>query len=205
MFGKNCNSCSKKVRKNSNFCPNCGNSFNKPISREDFGVLGINDKSNGIQEEFKFPFGMDKMINSLVKQLEKQMNDANLENFEGAPRGFRINMSTGKPRQTNQIVQNKPKNIRPIKEIPQKETSRRNKLPKVEAESKVKRLGDKIIYEITMPNIISKDNVVITELASGLEVRGYSKNKCYVKFIPLRIEVLGYYLEREKLFLELKA
>jgi hypothetical protein len=69
----------------------------------------------------------------------------------------------------------------------------------------MKRLADRIVYEIITPGVKSKKDVAVAELATGLEVKAYSRNKCYVKFIPLKVEVIGYYLKNERLFLELKV
>ena len=66
-------------------------------------------------------------------------------------------------------------------------------------------MGKKIIYEIETPGVRTKKDVVVAKLASGLEIKGYSEDKCYVKFIPLTVEVIGYYVENEKIFVELKA
>ena len=50
-----------------------------------------------------------------------------------------------------------------------------------------------------------KKDVVLGELATGLEIRAYSKDKCFVKFIPLKFEVSQYYLRNDRLFVELKV
>ena len=97
------------------------------------------------------------------------------------------------------------KKVVDMPEVSEAENSRRIGLPKVEGESRIKRLGDTIIYEIETPGIKNKDNVVLTELATGLEVKAYSKDKCYVKFIPLKVEVVEYYVEKEKVIVELKG
>ena len=78
-------------------------------------------------------------------------------------------------------------------------------MPKVEVESKIKRLGNTIIYEIETPGVKIKGDVVLTELATGLEIKAYSKNKCYVKFIPLKVEVIQYSVEKEKVVVEIRG
>ncbi|MFH1563606.1 MAG: hypothetical protein ABIF11_09390, partial [Nitrospirota bacterium] len=78
-------------------------------------------------------------------------------------------------------------------------------LPKVEVEAKIRRLADRIIYEIDVPGVGSKADVVVTELATGLEIKAYSRDKCYVKFIPLKVEVIEYYVRPNKVFVELRG
>ncbi len=206
MFKKKiCSSCNEKVKDKFNFCPSCGNSFNGTRRSEDFGMLGKNDSMPNIAGDLKLPFGLGKMVNSLVKQLEQQMNNSNLgENIEGAPKGFKIKVSTGMP-QMKQVVKEASPEVSISDNINPKESERRMKLPRVDAESRVRRLGDRIIYEIETQGVKSKKDVVLTKLATGIEVKAYSKDKCYVRFIPLTVEIVGYFVKQNKVYVELKA
>jgi len=115
----------------------------------------------------------------------------------------RINVVRGNP-QANQVVQT-PKDKVEMPKISAEEAERRMGLRKVKAESRVRRLADRIVYEIDAPGIRDKVDVVVTELATGLEIRAYSDDKCYVKFIPLKVEVIGYSVRSEKVFVELRG
>jgi len=200
---RKCSSCAKKVDRKFNYCPYCGVGFKNVQNEKNFGMLGRDDSMGEIRQEPKLPFGVNKIVGSLMKQLEKQMGDINF-NQKGVPKGFKIRLSTGHP-QIGQIIQGGPKKETAILNISQEEAERRIGLPKTEAKSKVRRLADRIIYEIVTPGVKMKKDVVVTELASGLEVRAYSKNKCYIKFIPLKVEIIRYYVEDEKVFLEVKG
>lgn len=199
MRNNKCPSCAKAVSSKFNFCPYCGYSFKEAREREDFGLLGRDDGFDGFQfGEIKLPLGLNKLVDSLVKQLEKQMNNVNFGDLpKTMPQGFKIKISTGRL-QEDDTKEEKPK-------IPEKEVKRRVKLPKVDASSKIRRLSDRIVYEIDVPGVKMKKDVELDELASGLEVRAYSKNKCFVKFIPIKGEIINYYLGGGKLFVELKA
>jgi|TARA_B100001971_G_C17918935_1_gene396739 hypothetical protein len=206
MFRKNCPTCYRKSNKKFEYCPFCGNSFRGFSKNEGFGLLGQEDSGN-LQEEIKLPFGMEKMINSLAKQLEKQMGAMNFEevNNNGAkPKGLKIHVSMGKPGD-GQVVQEMRQSVPTDEGVSKKENDKRNSLPRVDAESSMKRLADRIVYEIITPGVKAKKDIVVAELATGLEIKAYSRDKCYVKFIPLKVEVIGYYLKNEKLFLELKV
>jgi len=204
MFKKKCPSCAKKIEKKFNFCPYCGVSFKSRNEQESFGMLGRNDFRGKIQPNLGLPLGMNKIVNSLVKQLEKQMNDLGGDGAGGMPKGFKIRIAQGQP-QMRQVVQGEPREVEDVPRVSEEENNRRSNLPREEVKSKVRRLADRIIYEMKTPGVKRKKDVVVTKLASGLEIKAYSKNKCYVKFIPLTVEVIEYYVEAEKVFVELKA
>jgi len=209
LLGKKCPSCAKKLDKKFNYCPYCGKSIKVLNDRANYGMLGKEDSREAVQEELKLPFGMNKIMNSLVKQLENQLGNMNVGEKNGAPRGFKIRVVNGVP-QMKQVVKNegvssgdRPKKVEVV--VSMEEEARRMNLPKVDAESNVKRLSDRIIYEIDAPGIKKKENVVITELASGVEIKIYSSDFCYVKSIPLKVEIIEYYVEKDKVFVEIKG
>ncbi len=199
-----CGSCGENLKKKFDYCPYCGVPSRSFSSEKDYGFFGRNDSQNNQMNQIKLPFGMNRMVNSLIKQLEREIGEMNFEdNSEINPRGFKIRISTGRPQLNQMAVQEK----RPVQpnQITAKEQERRAKLSRVDAKSNVKRLSDRIVYEIDTPGISSKNDVALTTLASGLEVKVYSKDKCFVKFIPLNVEVIRYTIAKDKLFLELKA
>lgn len=207
MFGKKCSACAKKIERSFNFCPYCGKSFKGLKEKRDYGVMGRDDSGNlnSVGEEMGLPFGMDKIVNSLIKQLEGQMRNAENGQSGRVPSGIKIKISAGPGNiPAGQIVQEEPRR-EIIEKISSEELIKRNKLPKIEAESSIKRLGDKIVYEINVPGVKSKRDVMITTLESGVEIRAYSPKYCYIKDIPMTIEIIGYYLRDQKLFLEIKA
>lgn len=204
MLKRKCPACAKKIERSFNYCPHCGASFKAGSDDKNFGMLGREDSGNRVQEELKLPFGMNKIVNSLVKQLEGQLNNMDMSDGQGMPKGVKIRVARGP--QMGQVVRQAPeKKVNDVPVVSEAESERRMGLPKVESESRIKRLGDTIIYEIETPGIKNKDDVVLTELATGLEVKAYSKDKCYVKFIPLKVEVVEYYVEKERVIVEIKS
>jgi len=141
-------------------------------------------------------------MGGLIKQIERELSSSNNEN--GIPRGFNIKIQTGNPNQQGIMTQTPEKKM-PIQNISEEETSRRQTLPKQEAESKVKRLSDKIIYEINVPGIKNKEDIIITKLEQGFEIKAYTKDYCYIKTIPLQIEIIGFTIKDNKLIVELKS
>lgn len=200
MFRKKCKSCGEKVERKFNYCPWCGGSLKVGGSRDDFGMLGRNDTERA-QEETRLPFGMEKIMGSLVKQLEKQIGNMDIDERTGFPKGIKIQIARSPMGQ----VTKKPVKKREVVYVSNEEAERRSSLEKMKAESRMRRIGDVIIYEIETPGLKKKEDVVITELATGLEIRAYSKDKCYVKIIPLKVEVLGWKVEKEKVLVEFRG
>jgi len=210
MLKRKCPGCAKKIEKKYNFCPWCGQSIKGHREEEDFGLLGRTDSVNNMNQVPKnqpqLPFGLEKIMGGLIKQLEQELSGMDKQN--GMPKGFNIRIQTGNPNQNpnqNQINTNQhPQEMTPQPVITEKESTRRQTLPKQEAESKVKRLSDKIIYEINTPGVKNKEDIIITKLEQGFEIKVYTKDTCYTKTIPLQIEIIGYTIKDNKLIVELK-
>lgn len=208
MFKRKCPGCREKVERKFNFCPYCGKSFKEHDEQENFGMIGrddIVDLERQARQEIKLPFGLNKIMGSLMKKLEKEMSE--LDGGVGTPKGFKIQISTGMPhlkRIMPEVRRGNLDNKTVTPEISDEELERRRKLLRVEAKSVIRRLADKIVYEICVPGVKSNKDIVIARLENSIEIKAYSKDKCYFKIIPLKIEVIGFYLKDEKVFLELK-
>ncbi|MDP2947856.1 MAG: hypothetical protein Q8N88_07100 [Nanoarchaeota archaeon] len=201
MFRRKCPSCAKNIEGKFNFCPYCGESFKKASEEEKYGILGKDDSLDLAGAGERLPLGMGRILDSLMKQLEKQMNEITTSGNSKVPKGFKVKISMGNPR-TKQMAENKKPKI--INFFSEEQMINKMKLPKEEAESRVRRLSDRIIYELITPGLKSPNDVVIIELASGFEVKAYSKNKCYTKFVPFALELIQYYIKDDKLIIELK-
>jgi len=203
MLKKKCPGCAKKIERKFNYCPYCGISFKSGNDQRDYGMLGRNDMDGKVQQGLGLPLGLNGIVSSMIKQIESQLGNMDLDGQE-MPKNVKIRVARAPG--MNQVVQKTPeKKVIDAPEISEKESERRMSLPKVEVESKIKRIGDTIIYEIETPGIKKKSDVVLTELATGLEVRAYSKDRCYIKFIPLKVEVVEYSVKSEKVFVEIKG
>lgn len=76
-------------------------------------------------------------------------------------------------------------------------------LPRQEAESKVRRLSGKVIYEIEMPDVKNAEDVIVNQLENSIEVKAFAKDKAYFKFLPVNLPLINYKLSKGKLILEL--
>jgi hypothetical protein len=120
------------------------------------------------------------------------------------PHNFKIRISTGpaqKGKSSDAGITKKTQR----RAISEDEINRRRKLPREEAKSNVRRLSDRIIYEVYMPEVKSKEDILITKLEDSVEIRAYSKKKCFFKNIPLKDDIIDYYLQNDILFVELKG
>ena len=78
-----------------------------------------------------------------------------------------------------------------------------SKLLREEPLTSIRRLSDKIIYEIELPKVNSIKDISINKLEQSTEIRALAKNKAYFKILQISLPIINYFLEKEKLILEL--
>ena len=210
--GKKCENCGAGNQDSFNFCPNCGNNF-LDMQKENFGLLGRNDSIDG-EIENQSPFAnmgfTDKMFNSifntLVKNLDKQMRNQ-MRNFEedphaevkAFPNGIKIKISGPMP-----VQKKKPSNVF-HRSIDEAQIKKMNSLPRAKAKTSVKRLGNKLVYELNTPGIASTEDVFVSKLESGYEIKVIGNKKVYVNNFPINLPLRKYSVEQDKLLIEFAA
>jgi hypothetical protein len=222
MIRKKCKRCGKKVSSGFTYCPSCG----FKMKNQDWGMLGKSDIPDfqDLRTEIKLPAGLDMMFNSLVKNLDKQFKefdrgmDGKSENKKTNPfvkrSGISISISTSgnKPPKINvkrfgngkpETLKEKTKEEKSRKKLPGKNLNI-SKLKKEEPKTNVRRLSDRVIYEIDLPNVKSVHDVSITQLENSIEIKAIAGNKAYLKLIPINLPIYDYKLEKGKLILELE-
>lgn len=228
MFKKRCGNCGEKTSDRNKFCPSCGDSMSR--KSEDLGMLGNNDYISA--EEIRFPRGFNMIFNSLLKNLDNQFKELDrgagedameTERFQRRPKinkgGISISISTsgdrppeikvrsfGHPKFKQQERQIKKKVMEiPQKKLPQRSLKKISKLPKEEPLTNIRRLGDKVVYEIYIPGVKSIKDVSIVKLENSIEIKAIAKDKAYIKLIPINLPISNYNLSKGKLVLELEA
>ncbi len=219
FFKKKCSRCNRKISSDFEFCPSCGINLGREKRQKDFGFLGQDDSINlGFQTKMPFQglFGsLLKQIDSQFQVLDKELGK-DIEKARKSPfaRGISINISSGSGTQPKIQVRGfgpgfnnvQVKEAKQIKtKISDEKLKQISKLPRKEAETKVRRLSNKVIYEIDVPGVFSLDNVLINKLENSIEIKAFSEDKVYVKLLPIKMPLLGYKLEDEKLVLELDS
>lgn len=227
MFdNKKCSNCKSKIKEKFDFCPHCGHELRED-SEENFGLLGKTDKLE--DQIFNDPFfggGLTggifgKMLNSTMKMLEKElakeMKDMNSQpnlprtNFELFINGQRVDPRNIKVKQMpllQQPMQAQQQKIQKQKEISSvfsKDKSQKFlELKREEPQtSSVRRLSNRVIYEIDMPEVKSVEDVSIIRMGNSIEIKAIGKQKAYSKVIPIGLPVVSYSLSAGKLILEL--
>ena len=224
MFNKKCDKCKNKIKKDFDFCPFCGNSLGSEYENEDFGILGKNDFiDENLMPDFNNSF-IDKIFNQTMKMMEKQMkNLAEQANNQNRPKSFPTNeinpnlnvqfFVNGKrvfPPQQGEInnLQNqqqiKPTNIK-VKKMPLEKLERFAKLKRLEPVSKVRRIGNRIIYELEVPGVKDLEDVLINRLENSIEIKALARDKSYSKILNVNLPIIRYGLEKGNLFLELQG
>ncbi len=226
MLRKRCPKCNNKTGKKNNFCPYCGFSFsqnNLQNNQNDYGFLGKSD-SDFFPEMAGMPMGgsfIEKMIKSTMKMLEKQMNNMEQEsNQSNQPKirmpninenmnvqfyinGKRVDFGNFKKQAQNQANQVKPKQI--IKQLTKEQESQLSKLPKKEPKSKVRRIGNRVIYELETPGLTSIDDIIINQLENSIEIKAIADKKVYSKTLNVKLPILRYGISKDNLIIELQA
>ena len=213
MFNKRCSRCEGKVRNDSNFCASCGLDLRTKHEQEDFGMLGRDDSSFEEQMSFSDNF-MEKMFNSAMKVIEKQMKNLNSEmDSQRNQKNYKRQNNPGLNVQffvngEKMLNENETQTQQPVKitnNISKEKVKRFSELPKKEPKSKIKRLSDKIIYELLVPGVESIEDVLINQLESSIEIRALSKDRVYSKNININLPILRYHLAEDNLIIEMQV
>lgn len=194
----------------------------------DWGILGKNDflpNPGANSSEIKLPFGFNMLFNTLVKSLNSQFKESQIDNAKPKNQkrppikkgGISISISTsnGKPPEIKVSsfgnipkFKEQEKKIKEESEALKLPTINLNKfsgLPKEEPETNIRRLSNKVIYEIKLPGVKSVRDVSIAQLENSIEIKALGKEKVFSKVIPINLPIKNYNLSKGKLTLELDA
>jgi HSP20 family molecular chaperone IbpA len=213
---KKCEKCGKKIEEKYSFCPYCGKNMDSE-NDEDFGMLGKNDFMP-LANEIKLPMGLNVLFNSVMKNLSKELDEQLRGNFkEDKPKkekkdGISISISTfgnGAPKIKVSQMGNQKITPEKVNEKLKKNNFTKEKikqfagLKREEPKTNIRRLSNKIVYEIEMPEVKSIEDVSIVNLENSIEIKAIGEKKAYAKIIPISLPIKSYDLSDGKLILEL--
>ena len=211
---KKCENCGKKNSESYNFCPECGNSFlDSRNEKENFGLIGRNDfdeeslptrfQSFGITDKLinsvfnSMMKSLDKQFKSQFKDIEKDLEGAEIKSF---PNGIRIKISG--PLQPHQRMAQRTNKKIINRKLDQAQIKKMGSLPREKAKTSVKRLGDKVIYELTTPGVFSPEDVFVSKLESGYEIKAIGDKKIYVNTLQINLPLKSCFVSDNKLLVE---
>lgn len=202
---KKCANCGEKLKDSYSFCPNCGMPTGN--QQKNYGILGKREikGQTPMQPEIFSGIGsgiFNKMLGSAMKMLEKEMQK---EMSQSPLNNSRVKvMINGKEINPQNKDEKGSKKFLPI-EFSKENLNKWTKLEKTEPISNLKRVDDKIEYEIEVPGVESIKDVSIVKLENSLEVKALAKKTAYVKTVPINLPLKKYSLLKGKLILELDA
>ncbi len=207
MLKKRCAKCGKKISSKYRFCPYCGygdRDFND--TENEWGMLGRDDIA--MENAFQMPMGLDNIFNSLMKNLTKQLNESyNPKDSRIKNNGISISISSSGNSPPKVRVNSPQKKVR--KKLPgqfsEGEAKRFSQLKKQEPKTNMRRLSNRVIYEIKLPGVKSLKDVSIARLETSIEIKAIGKNKAYFKRIPLNMPIINYNFSEGELVLEFAA
>ena len=219
---KTCGRCGSKSSARYEFCPYCGSVLDESAKKErEADNLFDSDFSDFLTPKMNMGFPINslfKALDSQMKALDKEMPRGFDEKQNPIRNGISISISStgGQPvikvRNLGQgqggemhAVQRNIEREKPMRKInlSEKEAERISRLPKEEPGTSVRRLSNKVIYEIDLPGVKEND-IIINRLQNSIEIKAFTKDKAFFKLIPVALPLLKYYMDKEKLVLELK-
>ncbi len=208
-----CDNCSSKIDKNFSFCPHCGNPlFDESEEEEEFGLLGKSDSidDNDAAANPFANFGItDNLINSvmgsIMKNLTKELNKAENQNnteIHTMPNGIKIRIGT---HSSPVMKKPSPKKQAPQKEPTEEQLEKMSRLPRASAKTSIKRFSDRMIYEFNASGVKSVDDIFISKLESGYEIKAIGEKKVYVNTLPISLPLKKFMIEKDKILFEFKT
>ena len=212
MFGKkSCSRCGKSLKKDYDFCPYCGSILDGKKNSKSDGMLGKDDSLDDMNN-FMMPMGLGSLFNSLMNNFERQFKDSGKKQ-RSEKNNISISMSLLGGMQPQIKINQPPEDRKTKKEENIKKfffgnsnsPSLKNfqKFPRAEPKTNMKRIGNKIFYEVSLPGVKSTKDISILNLESSMELKAVSDRKAYAKRIPFNFPIVDYKFSKGKLILEL--
>jgi len=200
-----CEVCSSKLNDKYSYCPYCGSDLlDNEKELKNFGMLGRNDFNTKeiMDDSPKFGF-TDKLIsslmNSLMKNIDEQFREIEKTEVKTLPNGIRIKIGVPQVREEN------PPRKKTSKLISQEQLEKMSSFPRTSAKANVRRLSDKVVYELNTPGLNSVQDVFVSRTESGYEIKAIGSNKVYVNNLSIDLPLKGFSVSDNKLLIEFKT
>ena len=219
MFDKkDCSKCGKKISSKYEFCPHCGKSLNNS-GGEDWGMLGKDDRMNEVDDMSNLFGGvggkmLGGMFNSAMKMLEKEIQKEMKQNASQPKSNFQLfingkKVDVGGASMSQPVANGKTKVPAKKKFVSshfsEEQLKKFSKLQREEPSTNIRRLSNRVIYEIVMPGVKSINDISILRLEDSIEIKAMAKDKVYVKIFPMKLDLVSNSFSKDKLLLEFEA
>lgn len=208
MFSsKKCKRCEGKLKEEYSFCPYCSLDLRNPdADMQDFGMLGKNDSVQGAPLLGGGGLGIgdsvfNSILNNVMKMMENQMKNMSPEKIDFGdskpeitqlPNGIQIKIGQG----------HKPKAEAKARVISDEQRDRMTKLPRGQAKAEIRRLSDKVVYELATPGVENVNDIFVSKVESGYEVKALGKKKVYFNSLQIGLPLKKYSIKDNKLTME---
>ena len=211
MFSsKKCQRCEGKLKEEYSFCPYCKLDLRNPeADMREFGMLGKNDSvlgapllgGGGVDMNNSV---MGAIFNNVMKMMENQLKNAGVDNVDFGdakpeismlPNGIQIKIGPHMHKHT------KHQEVKP-RVISDDQRDRMTKLPRSQAKTQVRRLSDKVIYELVTPGVDKVDDIFVSKVESGYEVKAVGDKKVYFNSLQINLPLRKYSIKDDRLTLE---
>jgi hypothetical protein len=189
-----CIGCGKHSNVKYSYCPYCGESkIDELEDAKDFGLLGKNDELANLNPLANAGV-MEQLIGTLMKTAMKTMvseiknpqnNEALRPEIQQTPNGIKI--SIGQPNKNS-----KKEKKAPEQSVTDDQIERMSSLPRAQAKTSIKRFNDKVIYELSASGVSALEDIFVSKLESGYEIKAIGKSKVYVNSIPVNLPLIRY-------------
>jgi len=223
MFKKStCQKCGEKTNKNNSFCPSCGTPLGRNKRKNEFGMLGEEDSFDEVESISNSLLGgmggslFNKMFSNTMKMLEKEMEkemkkNTKSQNQNNFPRtrvklminGKEINLNN-RGKENKEEEKQKEKAMK-FKGFSNEQVKKFSKLPRKEPKTNLKRIANKISYEIQIPEVNSFEDVSILPLENSIEIKAIAKKKAYSKSVQISLPIIDYTFSKGLLVLEFQG
>lgn len=211
MFSsKKCLRCEGKLKEEFSFCPFCGLDLRNPeADMKKFGMLGKNDSVIGTPlmggGAIGLPGDFNTIFSQVMKMMEHQLKHINTEKLDFGdfkpevrrlPNGFQIRIGPNA-----QLPKKKEEDLKP-RTISEEQRERMVKLPKGEAKTNVRRLSDKVVYELNMPGVSDVNDIFVSKVESGYEIKALGEKKIYRNSLQVDLPLKKYFVKNNLVTLE---
>ncbi len=201
-----CPECNSEVENKFSYCPYCGTILiDEEEELEQFGMLGKNDfrdeellRSNMSQTNLGV---LDKvfasLMNNLISTMSQQIQDTT--EVKSYPGGIRIKIGSA-PVKAKRNPAEQQKISR--KALTTEQAKKMSEFPRVKAKTAMRRLGDKIVYELSAPGVSSPNDIFLAKLESGYEIKAIGDSKIYINNLPINLPLRGVKIQPDKVLIE---